>query len=101
MNGKVQVYIDGTFRIVPNPFYQCLIVIVFDVQTEIYVAIVYVLMTSKTESLYWHALHWIIVASNWKLDPFSVTCNFEKALHNAARLQFADSLLNGCLFHWK
>ena len=56
LNGKVQVYIDGTFRIVPNSFYQCLIVMVFDVQAEIYVPVTYVLMTSKTESLYWHAL---------------------------------------------
>ena len=79
------MYIDGTFRIVPNPFYHCLIVMVFNVQVEIYIHITYVLMKSKTESLYWHALHWIVVASNWKLDPFSVMCDFEKALHNAVR----------------
>ena len=30
--GKVQVYIDGTFNIVPYPFYQYLIVMMYDVQ---------------------------------------------------------------------
>ena len=58
-------------------------------------------MTGKHENLYWYALHWGFVASNWKLDPFSVTCNFEKGLHNAIRGQFVGSILNGCLFHWK
>ena len=74
---------------------------VYDLQTAVYVPVFYVLMTGKTESLYWHALDWIYVASKRKLDPFSVTCDFEKALHNAVRGQFPNSILNGCLFHWK
>ena len=101
MNGKVQLYIDGTFRIVPNPFYQCLIIMVFDVQTAVYVPVFYVLMSGKHETLYWHALHWIFVGSKWKLDPFSVTCDYERGLHNAVVRKFRDTMLNGCLFHWK
>ena len=31
--GAVQLFIDGTFRICPSQFYQCLIIMVFDVQT--------------------------------------------------------------------
>ena len=99
--GAVQHFIDGTFRICLSQFYQCLIIMVFDVQTAVYVPILYVLMTGKHENLYWHALHWVFVASNWKLDPFSVTCDFEKGLHNAIRGQFTNCILNGCLFHWK
>ena len=73
----------------------------FYVQTAVYAPVVYILMTGKHEILYWHALHWVCVASNWKLDPFSVTCDFEEGLHNAIRGQFVGSILNGCLFHWK
>ena len=43
----------------------------------------------------------MIVASGWRLEPFSVTCDFEKALHNAVIGQFKGCKLNGCLFHWK
>ena len=101
LKGKVQIYIDGTFRIVPSPFYQCLIIMCFDTRTEVYVPIMYILMTAKTQFLYYHALHYVICVSNWKLDPFTVTCDFEKALINAVREQFRQSVVNGCLFHWK
>ena len=101
LSGKVQIYIDSTFRIVPHPFYQCLIIMVFDTQTKSYVPVIYMLMTGKSENLYLHALHWIIVKSGWSIEPFSVTCDFEKALHNAVRRQFKGSILNGSLFHWK
>ena len=74
---------------------------VFDVQTEVYVPVMYVLMTSKTEALYWHVMHWVIVTSGWKMDPFSVTCDFEKGLINAVKQQFMDSVINSCHFYWK
>ena len=51
--------------------------------------------------MHWHALHWIFVASDWNLDPKSVTCDFEKGLINAVQHKFHESEINGCLFHWK
>ena len=99
--GSVQLYIDGTFRVCLSQFYQCLIIMVFVVQTEVYVPVMYILMSGKHKSFYWHALPWVFVASNWKLYPFSVTFDFEKGLHNAIRGQFVSSILNKCLFHWK
>ena len=102
LNGRVQIYIDGTFRIVPHPFYQCLIIMVYDEQTDLYVPILYILMTAKTQILYYQALHYVICVSDWKLDPFSVTCDFEKALLSAVGEQFrGNTRINGCLFHWK
>ena len=59
------------------------------------------LMTGKSESLYWHCIHWMIVVSGWRLEHFSVTCDFEKVLHNAVTGQFKECKLNSCLFHWK
>ena len=97
----VQLYIDGTFKIVPNPFYQCLIIMAFDETLGVYVPVLYILMTAKNQWLYWHALHWVIVSTRCRIDPFSITCDFEKPLHNAVREQFKHVILNGCLFHWK
>ena len=35
------------------------------------------------------------------MNPKHIYCNFEKALINAAKSQFADAEIIGCLFHFK
>ena len=55
--GSLQVYIDSNSNIVPRSFYQFLIGFVCDVQTGVYVPVMYFLMTGKTEFLYWYTLH--------------------------------------------
>ena len=35
------------------------------------------------------------------MRPLSITCDFEKALHNAISVEFPQTFINGCLFHWK
>ena len=97
----VQAFIDGTFRIVPHPFYQVLIIMIYCSEVEVYVPVLYILMTCKTEWAYRHALHETYVVSRYKFHPFSVTCDFEKGLHNAVRFQYDSAIINGCLFHWK
>ena len=99
--GNKRVFIDGTFKIVPKPFYQCLIVMVFDEQTDKFVPVFYILLTSKKEQIYRHALYLVKSTVGSKINPASVTCDFEKALHNAVRMEFPTSIINGCLFHWK
>lgn len=37
---NVQIYIDVTFNIIPIPFYQCLIVMVYKVQISVYVFVI-------------------------------------------------------------
>ena len=44
---KGQVFIDGTFRIVPTQFSQCVIVLAFDPSTNLYVPCIYSLVTGK------------------------------------------------------
>ena len=99
--GNSQVFIDGTFRICPKPFYQCLILMVFDEQTDAFVPVFYVLLTSKTQQIYRHALHWVKNATQFKMRPLTITCDYEKALHNAITIEFPTAIINGCLFHWK
>ena len=88
LNGNVQPYIDGTFNIFPFPFYQCLIVMVYNGQTDSYVPIFYILLQGKTAFEYSMDLHYVCAATNWKLQPSTVTCDFEKGLHSAIRRQF-------------
>ena len=52
LSGGVQLYIDGTFRICPSQFHQCLIIMIFDVQTAVYLPVMYILMTVKHENPY-------------------------------------------------
>ena len=47
-----------------------------------------ILMTEKTQVLYWHALHWMIAASDWK-----IISDFEKALVSAVGEQFRDTTI--------
>ena len=98
LGGNGRIFIDGTFKIVPKPLYQCLIIMVFDKQTDSFVPVFYVLMTSKTEQIYRIALFWIKFTTNYKMRPLLITCDFEKALYNAISVEFPPTFINGCLF---
>ena len=74
---------------------------VFDPPTEVYVRVVYVLMTQKNETAYYMAMNNIIIATNWQINPTVVTCDFVRALMSQAQLQFRESKIIGCFFHWK
>ena len=74
---------------------------VFDEQTDSFIPYFYVLLTSKIEQIYRHALYWVKNTVRNKINPASVTCNFEKALHNAIKIEVPSSIINGCAFHWK
>ena len=103
LNGDVQLYIDGTFKVCLLPFYQFLIVMVFKAQTDSYVPVFYILLQGKTTFEYYMALHFVFSATYGKLHPSTVMCDFEKGLHLAVRKQFesGQTKMNGCLFHFK
>ena len=98
---NIHLFVDGTFRSVPKGFAHCFIVMAYDNTTKAYVPIMYTLMTSMTEYAYTNLLHNLIVASDYKLNPSSITCDFEVALRNAIKDQFPGATINGCLFHFK
>jgi len=35
------------------------------------------------------------------MQPMTITCDYEKALHNAISVEFPNAIVNGYLFHWK
>ena len=58
-------------------------------------------MIAKSQFIYSHVLHWVIIALRWKLEPNTVTCNFDKLSIKYLKEQFGGSIVNGCLFHGK
>ena len=74
---------------------------VFDEQTDAFVPVFYVLLTSKTLQIYRHALYWVKTMTQFKMRPTTISCDFEKALHNAIKIEFPTAIVSGCLFHWK
>ena len=80
LRGCKRMFINGTFKFLPKPFYQCLIIMVFDNQTDAYVPVFYILMTSKTQQVYSHVIRWLDATIICKISPSSITCDFEIAL---------------------
>jgi hypothetical protein len=97
----INLYIDGTFRCVPKPYYQCLIIMVYDHASNLYLPVFYVLTTKKNQWSYWYVLNEIIISCQTKLSPAIIHCDFEKSLINSIKEQFPDVVVAGCLFHFK
>ena len=89
LKGKTHLHIDGTFFTVPHPFSQLIVVMVYDEQLELHAPALRVLVTGdscthcalivllinelknntigKSEWVYWHVFHWILVTINLSL----------------------------------
>ncbi len=98
---KLDLFVDATFDCCPAPFYQCLIVMVFDDQTCLYVPVVYILMTHKNDELYCEAIARIPVLVDFKLDCHPFTSNFERALIDDLKRHLDTSQHVGCYFYLK
>jgi hypothetical protein len=92
--------VDATFACVPQPFYQCLIVMVFDKALLIYIPVMWILMTGKTTECY-HQAFTYIQGEAPDCEPSFIGVDFERAFFTNAGLFFPESDLVGCLFHFK
>jgi hypothetical protein len=99
----VNVFIDGTFDCVPPEFYQLLIIMTYSKGHATYVPVFYILLQSKTENVYYLAIHLCIICNDWEINAKSITCDFELALQNAIQTLFLDDTeceLVCCVFHF-
>jgi hypothetical protein len=96
---RSQIFVDATFRVTPEPFSQCLVIMSYDPLTNINLPCVWALMTSKSEYLYCEVLHVIFVTLQYHWKPAVIVVDFEKALLNSVRYEFSDSKIVGCFFH--
>ncbi|KII66998.1 hypothetical protein RF11_13656 [Thelohanellus kitauei] len=95
---SITAFLDGTFKCVPHLFKQCLILMVFDDETDLYVPVIYCLVQNKNEWTFWHFFHFIIVATNMKFNPACIVADFERGLMNSIRDQFPNTNIRGCFF---
>jgi hypothetical protein len=65
---NLDLYMDATFDCCPDPFYQCLIIMIYEPTCSYYVPVMYILMTHKNETLYWHAFNQVVIQSQWTLN---------------------------------
>jgi hypothetical protein len=97
----ITLFVDGAFKVTPAPFAQCVIIMLYDQATELYMPIFYVLTTARDEWAYWHLFHWINVCTGVTMQPSVVTCDFEWGIIKGVQDQFPEAFVVGCLFHWK
>jgi len=100
----IQIYFDGTLCCAPDPFKQCLIVmIIYAAREHKYIPIMWILLTGKTSRCYNKAISWVSRCLPGGLCPdvaFGGT-DFEPAFFGAVKIFFRDTLLVGCRFHLK
>jgi hypothetical protein len=99
-HGPVHLFVDCTFACVPKGFDQCLVIMSHDKSTSMYVPIFFVLVQSKKEIVYKHALRMCVAATGGSMQVINATCDFEQGIINALKDQFKKPVV-GCEFHWK
>ena len=98
LSNAKSLYIDAVFLIAPKPFYQCLVIMIFEETLQVYSPILYNLMTNKYQKMCQNALKWIFKLSGRRVNPVTITCDFEQALLNAISGIFPFSKIVGCFF---
>ncbi|KAJ8535238.1 hypothetical protein ON010_g13500 [Phytophthora cinnamomi] len=97
----VSLFLDGTFRCVPTEFKQCMVLMVHDQASDLFVPVYFVLCTSKAQDMYLDTLELIHKDTAEKLNPCDIVCDFELPLINAVEKLFPNAEVIGCLFHFK
>ncbi|KAF0988030.1 hypothetical protein HZS_57 [Henneguya salminicola] len=64
---RVQAYLDATFISVLKPFKQCIILMVYNNATELYIPVVYALVDNKKLWTYLYFLHLVFVFNRYKI----------------------------------
>ena len=89
---------DGTFKVVPEIFYQ--LYIIHAIYRDHVLPVIYALLRRKNVDTYRRLFNEILkVAPQWA--PQSIMIDFEKACISAYEGVFPNILLSGCYFHLK
>jgi len=98
---NLNIFVDCTFSICPVDFAQCMILMIYDEPTRLYIPIFYVLLQSKFQETYEEALRQICRSTGHAIHALSITCDFEIGLFNAVKKIFPDATPALCIFHFK
>jgi len=101
-DGSLNFFFDLTFHVVPRGFDQCFIIMAYLPRYDYYVPVFYILVQSKLQEVYEHALLGVIAAMGHKIATAKTkTCDFESGLINAIEEHFPEGDMVGCEFHFK
>ncbi|CAF3298248.1 unnamed protein product [Rotaria socialis] len=88
--------VDGTFKVVPDIFYQ--LYIIHGVFRDHAIPLIYALLRRKTKETYQHLIREILnIALRW--SPRAVMLDFKQASFGAFQAAFPNASLSGCYFH--
>ena len=100
--GALNLFIDCTFSVVPKGFSQLFVLMAYIPAYDYYLPIYYVLMQSKCLESYKIVLSNIVFQTDWRLQPKSITSDFEQALMTSLQQEFGKEIpYIACEFHWK
>lgn len=88
--------IDGTFKVVPSPYYQLLTISILKNCTVF--PIVYIICKNKTQETYENIFTTLFHLKRY-FSPKFFKCDFELALIEAIKIKFPNSTISGCQFH--
>ena len=100
-----EIFIDGTFKIVPKNWYQLLNIFGFIKSKNFYTPLSYILLSSKNQELYdevfTQLIKFIKIHSNFNnFTDIKVMRDFELGLRKSIKKNFVGCLLQGCFFHF-
>lgn len=96
------LFLDGTFKTAPAGYYQTLILMGLNMDTNIYTPIVYAFVTAKTQQIYETFLYLVDIYAKKSKFPIIgkyIVLDFEEAIHNAAQNVFPQISRVPCFFH--
>ena len=93
------IFMDGTFKIVPNLFYQLYTIHFF--HNGLLVPGFYILLTGKTQELYEKVLEVIRELIETPRSEITFMIDLEIAAFNALRVKFPESRVFACSFHFR
>ena len=71
--GGLNLFIDCTFDVVPHPFTQMMVIMLYHEATHLYLPVFHVLQHLKHEDTYIEAIHQCIVAAHHKMDGIAIS----------------------------
>ena len=77
-----------------------MVIMVYSASHQMYIPVFFMLLQSKDEGVYQHAIMMFIAATRWTADAKTVAVDYEQALVKTASIQFKGSSIVGCLLHW-
>ncbi|CAF1393552.1 unnamed protein product [Rotaria sordida] len=97
MENATEFFIDGTFKVVPEIFFQ--LFAIHATYCDHVIPVAFILLSSKTEQIYQQMVNEIIQLAPAR-QPQRVMMDFEKATINVFNHIFPAVELSGCYFHF-